>query len=183
MVIEKKSFLPNPVTRFCTSELKVKRIEAYARHHAGFKRWCNVIGIRYDEPRRAERIQVQCPGCFLACSRAGLHSILPLHEAWFIEADILAWWQAQDFDLALAAHEGNSDLCFLKGIKKIRAIMRDRPDLAAWWIDQERRKLGRTERTGFFRIDRADYASILKDLESDAPDGADFEYEDCACID
>src|SRR4030095_9874111 len=40
-------------------------------------------------------------------------------------------------DLALGAHEGNCDLCFLKGVTIRRARMRARPEAAVWWIAQE----------------------------------------------
>lgn len=54
-VIERKQFLPNPVMRFCTAHLKVKPMQAYARHVLGWKRWHSVIGLRFDEPRRVEK--------------------------------------------------------------------------------------------------------------------------------
>jgi hypothetical protein len=54
------------------------------------------------------------------------------------------------FDLQLDQHEGNCDLCFLKGAGKIQRIMRARPDLADWWIQMEtviEGGAGGTERT------------------------------------
>ena len=32
---------------------------------------------------------------------------------------------------------GNCDLCFLKSSKKRLSIIRERPDLARWWIEKE----------------------------------------------
>lgn len=186
-LIEEKQFLPNPVIRLCTAELKVKRIEAYARHWCHFPGWLNVIGIRYDEPRRVEKLLSGCSGCVKDCGRArGPQRRLPLHQAHIIEDDILAWWHQQPFDLQLASQEGNCDLCFLKGVGKIRAIMRARPDLASWWIDQEARQLGRTSHSGVFRKDRPAYADLLAAIESgrdDLPNPDDGLIDDCACTD
>lgn len=186
-LIEKKQFLPNPVTRICTAELKVKRIEAYARHWLDFSAWLNVIGIRYDEPRRVEKLLSGCSGCVKNCGRAkGPQRLLPLHQAHIIEDDILAWWNRQPFDLQLEPHEGNCDLCFLKGAGKIRSIMQARPDLAAWWIAQESRQLGRTAQAGVFRKDRPRYADMLASVQGGQDELAgedDGLIDDCACTD
>lgn len=69
----------------------------------------------------------------------------------------MSWlWEQQSFDLQLDVDEGNCDLCFLKGAGKLIRIMRDRPDLADWWIDQEQRTGNR------FRNDRPSYAALLE---------------------
>jgi hypothetical protein len=34
-------------------------------------------------------------------------------------------------------HEGNCDLCFLKGKNKRKAILRDDPRRAEWWVEME----------------------------------------------
>jgi hypothetical protein len=79
---------------------------------------------------------------------------------------VRAWWQARDFDLRLRSHEGNCDLCMLKARWKIEAIMRDRPDLAEWWIRQEAKPApphvaDPSESYRYFRIDREPYARLL----------------------
>jgi hypothetical protein len=64
----------------------------------------------------------------------------------------------------------------LKGYDKIRNIVRERPDLARWWADQEAR-IG-----GTFRNDRPDYATMLAQQDLFA-DGAHDDLIDCFCTD
>ncbi len=62
-------------------------------------------------------------------------------------ADVDAFWKASPFDLRLRKWEGNCDLCFLKGKAKRMRIMRDKPETASWWIEQEQeQRVPRTKR-------------------------------------
>lgn len=191
-LIDRKGFVPNPRLRFCTSCLKRDRIDSYARHWLGWKSWSSVLGLRADEPKRVHRHQA-CG----ARKRTGAAVQLPLAEAGVTKSDVMGWWVAQPFDLALKSHEGNCDLCFLKARWKIEAIMRDRPDLAAWWIAQEA-KPGRSSAKGHcpdmrrFRIDRERYVRLFDQIQRqgvlDLPDPdttseLDWEHEDCVCTD
>lgn len=164
-LITDKRMLPNVVMRFCTSDLKVKPIEAWMRGH-GYTHWTNVIGIRADEPRRITRMRER--------NIPEWETALPLADAGVTLADITAFWQRQPFDLDLQPHEGNCDLCFLKGLSKKRAILRERPDLGIWWMDQEAR-IGAT-----FRHDQPSYAQMLAQtpLPFDDP-----SLEECFCVD
>lgn len=85
------------------------------------------------------------------------------------------FWSREPFDLDLRPHEGNCDLCFLKSVGKRRQIVRDRPDLAAWWIEQERR-VGST-----FRKDQPSYAAIAS--QGDLFVGGDSDLIECFCTD
>ncbi|MBL0220253.1 MAG: 3'-phosphoadenosine 5'-phosphosulfate sulfotransferase [Myxococcales bacterium] len=128
-LITERSFLPNGVMRFCTVALKIEVARDFMRS-LGYERWVNVVGLRYDEPARVSKVRERDHGEWdVAC---------PLYDARVTESDVLAWWKTQCFDLALRAGEGNCDLCFLKGRVVRERIMRERPDLAAWWIEQER---------------------------------------------
>jgi 3'-phosphoadenosine 5'-phosphosulfate sulfotransferase (PAPS reductase)/FAD synthetase len=144
-LITDKHFLPNPVARFCTQELKIKPMRDYMRAH-GYAHWTNAVGLRADEPRRVARLR--------GASSDEWDIDVPLAEAGVTLADVWAFWAAQPFTLHLRPHEGNCDLCFLKGTGKRRQIIRDRPDLAGWWIEQERR-IG-----GTFRADAPSYAAL-----------------------
>jgi 3'-phosphoadenosine 5'-phosphosulfate sulfotransferase (PAPS reductase)/FAD synthetase len=139
--------LPTPAMRFCTQHLKIETAKRFIRGVLGFTDWTNAMGIRYDEPRRWR---------ILGQDERNPHEFLvgPLVEAHVTEADVMAFWAAQPFDLQLRQHEGNCDLCFLKHPRKRERIMRERPDLAAWWIEQERRT-GTT-----FRDDNPSYANL-----------------------
>lgn len=169
-LITDRKCLPNPVMRFCTQELKIRPMRDWMRGH-GYEHWTNVVGIRADEPRRVAKMKQANE------SRSERWDIaLPLAEAGVTVEDVNAFWRAQPFDLHLKPHEGNCDLCFLKGNDKVRNIVRDRPDLAAWWAEQEAR-IG-----GTFRADRPSYAAMLAqpDLFKDTTDESLTE---CFCHD
>ena len=51
-LIAKRRYLPNPVTRFCTAELKVKTT-ALLQARARMVAWTSMLGLRADEQRRA----------------------------------------------------------------------------------------------------------------------------------
>lgn len=130
-LIAKKRFLPNAVTRFCTIELKIRAMRDFARS-LGWDYWSNVVGLRYDEGHRVLKA--------LAANDAGKErwkTIMPMSKAKHTRADVMAFWAEQLFDLGLWSYEGNCDLCFLKARAKLQNIMRERPGIADWWIEQE----------------------------------------------
>lgn len=147
MVIAARKYLPNPVTRFCTAELKIRTGNRYAAS-LGWNDFVRAVGLRYDEPRRVAKLKGE-GGEEVAC---------PISAAKETLSDVLAFWKSQPFDLQLPANDnsfGNCNLCFLKSRSKIEKVMMSRPDLAAWWIEQEER-FGKT-----FRIDRPSYKQML----------------------
>ena len=167
-LITKRKFLPNPVIRFCTQELKIRPMRDFMRAQ-GYTHWTNVVGIRADEPRRVAKMRAA------EQARSERWDIaLPLADAGVTAGDVMAFWAAQPFDLQLQPHEGNCDLCFLKGYAKIKNIVRDRPDLAEWWAEQEERICGT------FRSDRPSYRAMLnqQDLFEDTDD-----LIECYCTD
>ena len=109
-LIDRKGFVPNVTMRTCSGTLKRDRIESFARHHHGLKRWHSVIGLRADEPRRVWRMRAMNCG-----SRTGAHAVLPLADAGVREADVLEWWKKQPFDLSIPSYAGNCTACFFKG--------------------------------------------------------------------
>ena len=142
-LIEKKNYLPNMVARFCTSELKVNRINDFVGEG-----YSTVLGIRADEQRRVAKM------------RARPDVIVPLADAGVTKHDVYDFWQTQPFDLQLPNEKGvnnlgNCDLCFLKGAGIKKSIIRDMPQLADWWIKQEE-NIG-----GKFRSDQPDYKTML----------------------
>lgn len=146
-LIRARKFLPNPVTRFCTQELKIRVMKRWMVAR-GYEHWTNVVGLRADEPGRVARQRA-------GEGRDQWDIAHPLHDAGITLEDVAAFWRAQPFDLRLRSWEGNCDLCFLKGRSKRERIIRDRPDLAAWWAEQEA-AAGAT-----FRSDAPSYASLL----------------------
>ena len=138
-LIDRKGFVPNVTLRACSGFLKRDRIEAFARHRLGLKRWHSVIGLRADEPRRVWRMRARNCG-----NRTGASAILPLADAGVREADVLEWWKRQPFDLAIPGYAGNCTLCYLKGRAKLIRLIREEPALADWWIKQEAKVANRT---------------------------------------
>lgn len=59
-VIRKRKYLPNPVTRFCTVELKIRTMHRYLKHIGWTNEdgeWDQMVGIRADEQRRVSKIR------------------------------------------------------------------------------------------------------------------------------
>jgi len=118
-LIQKKKYLPNAVTRFCTSDLKIKPIGAMLKHW-GWGEHDMMVGIRADEPRRIAKMP---------------HLHKPLAIANVTKQDVLTFWKSQPFDLM--AEDGNCDLCFNKGVHELMSAIRKKPGKAVWWARQE----------------------------------------------
>lgn len=130
-LIRKKQYLPNPVTRFCTIELKVRTAKRYLRQ-LGWHRWTNAIGIRADEPLRLNKSPVKDRW-------TNWH---PLASAGVSKEIVSEFWKKQNFDLELPNVKGNCwlgncDGCFLKSEANIAALTREFPSHAAWWERME----------------------------------------------
>ena len=138
-LIDRKGFVPSVTMRTCSGTLKRDRIESYARHRLGLKRWHSVIGLRADEQRRVLRMRAMNCG-----SRTGSHAVLPLADAGVRHADVIEWWKRQSFDLGIPSYAGNCTLCMLKGRAKLIRLIREDPTLANWWIEQEAKVANRT---------------------------------------
>ena len=77
---------------------------------------------------------------------------------------------------------GNCDLCFLKGKNTIMNIMKNYPEKAQWWMDQEKKQLGTKSKDGFkFRHDRPDYKTLLE-ISNSQMDLFDFDKSDDVCF-
>jgi 3'-phosphoadenosine 5'-phosphosulfate sulfotransferase (PAPS reductase)/FAD synthetase len=111
MLIKKQPFLPNPSMRFCTSELKINVMKRMMQL-MGYKEWFNVVGLRYDEPRRVANIRNQTGNKWT--------SITPMADAKHTIDDVIEFWKKQNFDLGLNAYGGKAPAgnC---GIKERRA--------------------------------------------------------------
>lgn len=156
-IIRARNMLPNPIARFCTVELKIRTTNRYLKTlgeewQAGYT---NAIGLRADEPHRVAKL-----------SGSNRHNreepVAPMHKAGATLADVMEFWRRQPFNLELPQHAGNCDLCFLKGAGKVRAIMRERPDLADWWVRMEEAIPRASGGTGRFRRDRPGYRAQLE---------------------
>ena len=181
-LIRKKNYLPNPVTRFCTVDLKIKPFANYCRHHLGWDDWDNLVGIRSDEPRRVAKIRANPSD-----GMKGIHRLMPLADAGVTRQDVAQFWAKQPFDLGLpningVTYHGNCDLCFLKGASQILSLIAEKPERAIWWANQEGSitNPGITG-GGYFRKDRPNYAAMLK-FTQDQRDMFDPDEESIPCF-
>ena len=106
---------PNVVARFCTSELKVRRINSVSIGCTA-----SLVGIRADEPRRGSRIHNRMDDSRLV--------FCPMYIDGTTKKTVGDFWKRQAFDLALPNNNGttdwgNCDLCFLKGKAKSNACL------------------------------------------------------------
>ena len=157
-LIRKRNYLPNPVTRFCTIDLKIRPIGRYllSLGMADTKTEAenmSMIGMRADEQRRAAKIADK--------------SRIPLVTAGVTKEDVGAFWRQQSFDLGLPNNNGvtmhgNCDLCFLKGGAQVLSLIAEKPERAVWWVRMEALALASKPSGAVFRSDRPSYASMLK---------------------
>jgi 3'-phosphoadenosine 5'-phosphosulfate sulfotransferase (PAPS reductase)/FAD synthetase len=184
-VIANRHFLPNPVTRFCTSELKIKTSARYVRAILGWVHWDCILGMRADEPGRMAKARK-------SCEKERWENIMPLATAGVTKRHVTDFWMAQPFDLKLPnlnnkTSHGNCDLCFLKAEKTIQGLMREEPGRAAWWIEQEKKLGGKTKsfESARFRSDRRSYAELLQGVyDQEAIEGKpDEDIQECYCHD
>lgn len=119
--------LPNPVQRICTNELKLKTMDRWMVKR-GYPDYTAVLGIRADEARRAAKARNQFADL-----------AYPLYQAGVTKQDVLAFWQAQPFDLQLdpQSDEGNCTLCFMKAREKVVKIMRKTHEHDWFWLEAE----------------------------------------------
>jgi 3'-phosphoadenosine 5'-phosphosulfate sulfotransferase (PAPS reductase)/FAD synthetase len=130
-LIRRKQYLPNPIMRYCTIELKISVMRDFMLSR-GYSRWNNAVGLRADEMLRVFKAYERN-----LAGKERFRSVMPMADAKHRLEDVTAFWRAQPFDLELRPHEGNCDLCFLKGRDKKAAIIRDNPSIADWWARQE----------------------------------------------
>jgi len=165
-VIRKKNYLPNPVTRFCTIEMKIRTIANYllsikfceTRSEGEYMSW---VGIRADEPRRAAKIP---------------RDRTPLVSAGIGKKDVGDFWKSQPFDLELpnfngVTYHGNCDLCFLKGESQTRSLIAEKPERAIWWAKMEALALALASKPdgARFRKDRDSYQSMMDFAKDQMP--------------
>ena len=174
-LIRKRQYLPNPVTRFCTAELKIRTIHKYLKSlgwdHNESMDW---VGMRADEQRRAAKIADK--------------SRIPLVTDGVTKETVGEFWRNQSFDLELpningVTYHGNCDLCFLKGGSQVLSLIAEKPERAVWWAKMEALALALASKPSgaVFRSDRPSYASMIK-FSADQKDMSDPNEETIACF-
>jgi 3'-phosphoadenosine 5'-phosphosulfate sulfotransferase (PAPS reductase)/FAD synthetase len=178
-LIDKKQYLPNQQSRFCTIEMKIRTAKRYLVS-LGWKRWTNATGIRKDEPSRLENLPRSWTPKGEWVRREGKKgkpkrvwvgeprakdrwlSWTPLADAGVSRHHVAAFWEAQPFDLRLPNVKGNCwlgncDGCFLKSEVHVASLAREFPERAAWWERAEAR-IGALETSKGRRKDNAQFS-------------------------
>jgi len=182
-LIRHRNYLPNPVSRICTSELKIRTQAKYLASLNLFDgepysaiEHLSWVGIRADESRRAAKIADK--------------SRIPLWSAGVTKKIVGDFWRSQPFDLELpningVTMHGNCDLCYLKGGSQILSLIKEKPERAVWWIKMEALAftLASTPSGANFRTDRPSYAQMAKFAEQQVDMFADDEGISCFCGD
>lgn len=182
--IRRKNYLPNPVTRFCTVELKIGTMHRYLRSLGwadGEREWDQMVGIRADEQRRVSKIRARP-----SPETVRETMVMPLADAGITVADVGRFWDAQPFNLELQTVNGrtlagNCDLCFLKPAAQIQSLIQEKPGRAVWWAQMEALALASKPTGAVFRSDRPSYAQMLK-FSEEQRDMFDKAEEAIACF-
>lgn len=188
-LILKRQYLPNPVTRFCTTELKIRAMHRHLTS-LGWKDgdgWDQMIGIRADEHRRVAKIRARGR----STESAKETMVMPLADAGITKNDVGNFWRAQPFDLGLhnnngVTMHGNCDLCFLKGSNIVQTLIKEKPERALWWAKQERAIAENADTRGRgdawrFRMDRPSYQQMY-DYALSQGDMIGMDDESIACF-
>lgn len=188
-IFQRKKYLPNAVTRFCTAEAKIETMKQYMLS-LGYKNWTNVVGLRADEAHRLLK-QVLRNISGKECWR----SSCPLAVGGVIKRHVMRFWLGgnqwgtdrryplpQGFDLGLDDHEGNCDACMLKGYLVLAHVERQRPGTLDWWIEREDEVAGLTSNPNGARfVTEYTYREIqqLARSASELPGLEGLTIEDC----
>jgi 3'-phosphoadenosine 5'-phosphosulfate sulfotransferase (PAPS reductase)/FAD synthetase len=177
-LIHTRNYLPNPVARFCTVELKVRAIHRYL-FSMGWTEWDSMLGIRADEPIRMAKIGNQDYG-------KHEEKCAPLGRLGITKEVVGNFWRNQPFDLGLPNNNGvtmhgNCDLCFLKGGAQVLSLIAEKPERAVWWARMEALALASKPSGAVFRSDRPSYAQMAK-YAAEQRDMFDANEEGIACF-
>ena len=177
-MLKKRNYkvIPNRVKRICTDELKIKTLKRYLRS-LKIRKFYNYIGFRYDEPKRVKnRKQVF----------KNVIDVFPLYDDLITKERINHFWRTKPYTLEIPSILGNCTLCFMKGKDAILAILREYPELANDWINDEEMSEqinGKGNGRTYFKDTTIKQLRDLaqNNLFKDYPlDKIDFQYK-CAC--
>ena len=180
VIRQRGGVLPNPVSRYCSSEMKTRTMHRYIRQVLGWDDWETMIGIRADEPRRVAKFRFNPHP-----ETKDEYVRIPLADAFVTAEDVGAFWRSQPFDLELpniggkTAH-GNCTRCFLKTLGSIVSLEREEHD--PWWAEHELNAEKVATGSGCrFRLDRPSYRQIYTFLSSQQ-ELFDAEEEAIGCL-
>lgn len=181
IIKQRGGVLPNPRSRYCSSEMKTRTMHRYIRAQ-GIDDWETMIGIRADEPRRVAKFRFN-PNPETKAE----YVRIPLADAFVTARDVGLFWRAQPFDLKLPnmhgkTMHGNCDLCYLKPAAQVLSLIQEKPSRAVWWAEQEKKAEQFAHGDGDkFRADRASYAQMARFTAAQV-DMLDKDEEAISCL-
>lgn len=126
-LLRKRKAIPNHFKRFCTIEMKAKTARRYLVS-LGIRSYIQFIGFRADEKRRVLNYTEKWKK---------VQTFFPLNEDGINKNMVLDYWKSREYNLDIPSILGNCTLCFQKGENAIISILREYPELAKEWIEDE----------------------------------------------
>jgi hypothetical protein len=172
--LSKRDFeqIPNRVKRSCTIELKIKPARRYLRK-LGLIKYENIIGFRSDEPQRVKKAKQRWKQ---------VKTSYPLFYDGIDKQIINDYWKSKPYNLEIPSILGNCTLCFMKGKNATMAILREYPELADPWIEDEEKSAKHFGHTYHHNITIKEMRDIAQNnLFKDYDLGEIKPAFDCAC--
>ena len=153
-LIKRKKFIPNKITRFCTTEMKIKPIAEFCRNE--IKEIVSTrLGIRYDEDNRInyENTDFKFHNGF---SKNGRNKWItekyreveyPLYDDKIDHYQVYLWSLSTNLDFP---PDSNCAGCFHKPIQQLRKNWDDEPLKMQWFAEQETKKRRWKEEMSYF---------------------------------
>lgn len=152
----KYDYLPNSLTRYCTTEMKMRPIFDWWHKNIGEKIKMG-IGYRYDEQERKDRFTEKFKGIVGKRGTRNKWEELEWREGWFpliddkiIHPTIVKW--ANDSGMAFPL-DSNCVGCFHKPVQQLRKNFDTNPDKMDWFTNKEEKSKWKQE---------TDYKTIKK---------------------
>lgn len=181
VIKQRGGVLPNPVSRYCSSEMKTRTMHRYLRS-IGIDEWDTFLGIRGDEPSRVHKFRVNPhPETKSETVR------LPLADLDITAHVVGEYWRNSTFDLGLPnmngkTMHGNCDLCMLKPAHQVFSLIAEKPERAIWWAQAEEKAAEVATGNGrFFRADRPSYMQMI-DYQKQQIDMFDRDEQAISCL-
>lgn len=140
IISKRGGYLPNAITRFCTTEMKMRPIFDWWYKNIGEKVKMG-IGYRWDEMERAERFTTKFKGIVGKRKTQNKWEEVEWREGWFplidykiIHPTVIKW--ANQSGITFPA-DSNCVGCFHKPIQQLRKNFEDNPLKMQWFRDKE----------------------------------------------
>lgn len=164
------SGLPHSEAPYCSTKMKKDPINKFASVFFGTNRFITALGYRFEDmPNRITFAELKHDKTIIAPLLTDF--TLPLSQK-----DVLAFFSANDFDLAIPSQLGNCELCWKKSDKRLRQGINYGTRFVDWWLNKEN-QYGNTSFRGNRSI--ADFLNPTNQMEIDF--GEKDDTIDCLC--